>query len=195
MALSVGIDLSTRSCGMAIVMDDFLLASWQLKAPSGADKWQRLRYIGEAIRGRFPHDVDVVVFENVRLFHGGRISIEAIRDLARLQGVVSYLALGIGAKLVEVSVQHWRRAVLGDGRAQKGDVVAWATDFAQRDGLGTDEAEAIALARYGILWLNQSQRQLKRSIRRSSKEVSTRNGKATRPRSRSLDRRGSKRQK
>jgi Holliday junction resolvasome RuvABC endonuclease subunit len=106
--------------------------------------------------------------------------------------VVSYIALGAGARVVEVSVQHWRRAVLGSGRAQKKDVVAWATDFAQRDGLGTDEAEAIALARYGVLWLNQS---LKRSIRRSSKEVSTRNGTFTRPGSRSVDRRNRKRQK
>jgi hypothetical protein len=84
MALSVGIDLSTRSCGMAVVRDDSLVASWQIKGLNSVDKWQRLRYVGEVIRSRFPRGVDVVVFENVRLFHGGRISIEAIRDLARL---------------------------------------------------------------------------------------------------------------
>ncbi len=192
MPVSVGVDLSLRSCGVAAVRDDFVVESRQINVPSGLSKWDKLRYIGQVLdyflRSYSP---SVVVFENVRLFHGGKVSIDAIRDLARLQGVVGFLSAQFGVPAVEVATQHWRRVVLGNGLAKKKEVVDWAKDFSRVDGLGVDEAEAIALAKFGIIYLEQ-QTQRSRSIRRSVEVASS--GSNTRRRPRSVDRGGRKRQ-
>jgi Holliday junction resolvasome RuvABC endonuclease subunit len=178
MSVIVGVDLSTQSCGLAVLHDGVLQASWQLEVRDDRP-WHRLYAMAMHLAEHFPPRPTLVVFEALRLFHAGRISLAALRDLGRLQGIVGLYAHQRGAQALEVAVQHWRKAVLGDGRATKEDVVRWARALAQRD-VATDEAEAIALAYYGYLWQTKKFRPRKGGLQ---------GGSYHRRRTRSVDRR------
>lgn len=178
MNIIVGVDLSTHACGLAVFHDGVLHASWQLEVRDDRP-WHRLYAMATHLAEHFPAQPTLVVFEALRLFHAGRISLAALRDLGRLQGIVGLYAHQRGARVLEVAVQHWRKAVLGDGRATKDDVVRWARAFARR-AVATDEAEAIALAYYGHLWQTKKFRVSKGGLRRGSHH---------RARTRSMDRR------
>ena len=217
--LVVGVDLSTRSCGLAVV--DFLSsgdvryrASWQIQSPLKSDQWGRLYYMTEAITNRLlglygkasvelgcgpvvldELDWGPVVFERVRLFHHGKVSLAAIRDLARLQGAICLIARDEldNAQVVEVDVRQWRKAVLGNGNASKGDVVKWATEFSGKERLGVDEAEAIALAYYGTIVEKAKQTQQSTQRKRSKRGGATNGGRSRQ--GRSMAGRSGKRQK
>jgi len=207
--LVVGVDLSTRSCGLAVVElwpggDVWYGSSWRIQSPLKSDQWGRLRYVADAIVNRLlglqKHTWSVVswgpvVFERVRLFHHGKVSLAAIRDLARLQGAVGLIARDKldDAQVVEVDVRQWRKAVLGNGNASKDDVVKWAVEFSGKERLGVDEAEAIALAYYGTIVEKAKQTQQSTQRKRSKRGGATNGGRSRQ--GRSMAGRSGKRQK
>jgi len=182
--VALGIDLGTYNFGIAAV-NSFgeLLASRQVKVEKG-DIWSRIKYVCDQIISFIDSEklsgvLRVVVVEKIRLFHRGSISIDAIRDLARLQGAIGYIFTKRGIKIIDVHVQHWRKSVIGDGKVGKEEVVKWAKSLAPDRDLGTDEAEAIALAWFGIL-SQKLRRKCSISTRRTTKH-GTHQGSRKRP--------------
>ena len=156
----LGVDLSGFSCGYAVLDGKGRLPLHGVIAP--AEKlpyWQRQSEIAAQLtdiiithKPPCQTNLGIVVIERIRLFHHGKISLAAIEDLARLSGVVGYLATQHGLEIETVHTNHWRKRVLGNGRAMKDDVVKWIMEEYELEAVESDdEAEAIALALYGSL--------------------------------------------
>lgn len=148
----LGVDLSGHSCGWALLTGKELTASGTI-IPKPQDYWQRqeeiVTHLETTIESGEP--VNKVVFERVRLFHGGKISLAAIEDLARLSGAIGLIALRRGIVVESVHTNHYRRRVLGDGKATKQDVVKWVESKYKVKTKTTDQAEAIAIGYFGTL--------------------------------------------
>lgn len=154
----LGVDLSGFSCGWAVMEANGRLGVHGVSTPDEKKTfWDRQNDIVQGIemllrmQKNAGDPVRRVVIEQIRLFHQGGISLAAIRDLGRLSGAIGYVATLRGAEIIEVHVGHWRKRVLGNGRATKDDVVAWADKKYGVKAKRPDEAEAICLAVYGHL--------------------------------------------
>jgi len=147
----LGVDLSGFHCGFAVLDENGKLTAHGLIRPDEkATYWVRQEQIVNDIDILILNEgVTKVVFEAIRQFHHGRISLPAIRDLGRLSGAIGLVAQRRGAEIVEVHTGHWRLAVLGSGKAVKEDAV----DYVRRRYKikpETDEAEAVCLAEFGM---------------------------------------------
>jgi Holliday junction resolvasome RuvABC endonuclease subunit len=132
--------------------------------PSG-DFWARQHFIVNHLSS-YIEDCDWVIFEKVRLFHGGKISLPAIEDLARLSGAIGYVAAQLDRKIDTVHTTHYRLRVLNNGKATKEDVIAWVDKTFGIQTKKSDVAEAIALAMYGELVHGTPKKAMKRTKRR-----------------------------
>lgn len=149
---TLGIDLSGFHCGYCFLLSKNPPSDFGLIDPSRKlDYWERqLLIVNQLAQLMDDHKPASVVFETIRLFHHGGISLPAIRDLARLSGAIGLEATRRRVEIHETHTGHWRKRVLGDGRATKEDVIKWVEE---RYGISAeaDVAEAIALAVYGQL--------------------------------------------
>lgn len=148
----MGIDLAGYSTGVAVVSSDGKMVCHEaVRADRKAPFWDRLELMANTISGLIKkYSPSLLVTEKIRLYHHGKISYSAIVDLSRLQGAIGYVARLQSVPVEEVHTRHWRKVVLGDGKATKGDVVKWASCvFGEQ--MSEDEAEAAALAAYGVV--------------------------------------------
>ncbi len=152
--VTIGVDLSGLHCGYArLSASGELTAHGTVSPPASEPYWVRQDAIIRVLEGVMDagDKADCVVFERIRLFHQGKISLAAIEDLARLSGAVGLTAFRRGIPIETVHTSHYRKRVLGDGKATKKDVVKWVKARFGIEAQTEDEAEAIAMAVYG--WL------------------------------------------
>lgn len=147
----LGLDISGHHCGYAVLGSKCEIKTRGCIEPPG-EYWSRQNDIVtniEVILDKYPPIR--VVFERVRLFHQGKINLASIEDLARLSGAIGLVTFRRGIPIETVHTSHYRKRVLGDGRAKKEAVVQWVKDKYGFKTFTTDEAEAIAIATFGVL--------------------------------------------
>lgn len=151
----LGVDLSLRACGLALYDGDLRVVG-TVKPQQKLSRAARRLYILQRIRGLHKkYKFGKVVMERVNLFAGKGtkfISMDAIGALVGLTSTIEDWALLAQVEVEIVAVNHWRKVVLGNGRAQKADMVA----FVQRrfrKAVGHDAADAVGLSMYPyIAW-------------------------------------------
>lgn len=133
---------------------------WWVGRPS-TPFWDRLEEVlWRVSRMMELYTPDVVVVEALRLFHRGRIPFPALRTLGCLSGAIGWEARRRGIRRVEEPhVSHWRKVLLGNGKATKDDVQRWVMSTFGVTPETVDEAEAVALAAYGIRMLGVGEKE------------------------------------
>lgn len=143
----VGLDLSTRSCGIA--RTDGRLVTVQPKAlkpkASPSDHARRLDEIERGVCAQVPEWTDLAVIEGYALHtHAGTLA-----RLGEAAGVVKLRLWRMGVPFVLVPPAVLKRFACGKGNASKAEMVA-ACRAAGGDPANDDEADAFWLRRYGL---------------------------------------------
>jgi len=150
----VGLDLGTALCGIAAYDPEMkrgsrLRASKVLK-PLGKQverRWQVVSIL-EKIRQRA--GIQALVMEDIGIFFyggGAHARFTSIKGVIALAASIEDWCFQQRIPCYQVVPNHWRKVVLGNGRAKKKDSVAWVKkEFDKK--VGDDEAEAIAMSCY-----------------------------------------------
>lgn len=147
----LGVDLSLAKCGLAIY-DGELKAVGTVSPKRDQSRTVRRQQVLQYIkRLHKQYGFKKIVLERVNLF-GGKgqkyISMDAIAALVGLTATIEDWALMAMVEVEATAVNHWKKVVLGNGRAQKADAVAFVDRKFHRT-VGHDAADAVCLAVYG----------------------------------------------
>lgn len=146
----LGVDLSIAKCGLALY-DGELRVVGTVKTKQKLSRAAKRLYILERIKGLHKrYKFKKIVMERVNLFAGkGKrfISMDAIGALIGLSTTIEDWALLAQVEVEVVAVNHWRKVVLGDGRARKPEMVAYVQRKFKKD-VGHDAADAVGLSLY-----------------------------------------------
>ena len=146
----VGVDLQATGIAVGLwpsMETDFIKLPKYKKADTPQKRYKRLQVLATITQ---EYDVftkgDVVYVE--RAYGANRNSQTVLMQL--LGAFIGGLAEG-GVRVEEINVSSWKATALGNGRASKEDVMAWASEQAGRDIATQDEADALAIAYAGFL--------------------------------------------
>lgn len=148
----LGVDLSIASCGLAL-FDGELRLLGTVKTKQKMSRASKRLYILQRVKmlhKRF--GFHKIVMERVNLFAGKGtkfISMDAIGALVGLTATIEDWALLAQVEVEITAVNHWKKVILGNGRAQKEDSVRYVRERFKKD-VGHDAADAACLAVYGM---------------------------------------------
>jgi hypothetical protein len=158
----IGIDQSYTNTGIAVSKDGVLLSGTSHK-PKGKNKAaKRLDMYNILIwdLAELKHatkDEIVIVYERIRLYSGGRISMPYIIATAALCGTIQEVAHELGIKCYSVDTRAWKASVIGTTAKQENNekiqpekypTVLWAREqgACANDESDTDACDAMAIS-------------------------------------------------
>ena len=149
---ALGVDLSLASCGLAVVENSSLLFVATAKPPRSLESVGRREFILQRVKAlQDKFSTGVIVMEEARLFTGGvNVALASIAAIISLSTTIEDWAHKEAITVIKVHTNSWRKVVLGSGRAQKADAIAYVTKHYGKT-LRDDAAEAACLARYGLM--------------------------------------------
>ncbi len=148
----LGIDPGSVNCGYGIVEQDGAsirhVDSGAIKATASKGKWVRIGQLGNALYELLADHVwgldDVCGFESAYVPVGRTNGVET---LAEARGALVYVCLMLGLSIVTVAPSTVKKAVTGNGRAEKEQVAkVLGLRLGLRDLLLGDQADALGVA-------------------------------------------------
>jgi len=148
--ITLGVDLSIATCGLAVVQGEMLVFVQTKVTNKQVSRVERRLEILNACKVlKRAYDYTQMVFEATRLFTGGKNTpLVSIAALISLSTTLEDWAWEHSVVVDVVHTNSWRKVVLGSGRAQKSDAIAYVARKFNKT-LRDDAAEAVCLAMYG----------------------------------------------
>jgi hypothetical protein len=144
----IGIDQSYANCGVAISKDGILISALSHK-PKGKNKaekrldfYSKLIEIASEIAEFAGKGGLVVVYERIRMYSKGFVSMPYIVATAALCGTIQEIAFELDAECYSVDTRAWKKAVVGTVDKQQNDekippekypTILWAREQAAID--------------------------------------------------------------
>lgn len=148
MTLTIGLDLSLTSTGIAFVYDSGQVVAERCKTETkhGSDTSRR-RMIADSVQSAMSAKPDIVVIESVPPAHGRSTAIPV--SLAYIHGAVLDRLLGYSVPVWWVAPKLLKQHATGDGTADKAAMIA-AAQVVGYEGKNADEADAVHLGVFGL---------------------------------------------
>lgn len=153
----LGVDLGTQHIGLAqISMSDLIAVNMNLTKISSHKT--RRKMIWKALAQFNP---SIVVFENVRLFHGGFINVDVVK---RLGGLTYMIIDYYDCPTYSIDVRSWRKLILGKGQLSKEEkklgksVKQDSLDYVKKYGIYTQDdnlSDAVCIAECGFRYFEK----------------------------------------
>lgn len=149
----LALDLSLRQSGVAIIDNDAIVYSGDIKTPVNLRGVQRLDYIlQKIIKLLSEYTIDFVIIEDYAYsMHG------SVPDLGELGGVVRYYLYKTNILFLIISTTSLKKFVLGKGNGPKEAMMPSIYRKYQIEARSSDEADAIGLAKiaYAVSLMKQ----------------------------------------